>query len=239
MAKDSVTNHSSGFVLLGGLCLMFIVGLNVLVWSNGERDEPPRPLRQARNTNMKTAVHQTLPPIKSGPEEPEIEESKVPKDDEGYMRVTFKELHSFPYVPLMSSEDSPNEQIPPHILYLDGKWVRIDGSLDPRSHDMRGVRRFLLTPGQSDSECCVRKSAVVTGWIKVFMAKSRRTDAGGPSQVRVYGKLEVGEKFERGIVSSLYRMTAVKVELSAIEPALPPKAVKLKSAITNRREHPH
>lgn len=122
-------------------------------------------------------------------------------------------LASFPYHRLAS--DPVKGRIPPAILGLDGRPIRITGHMLPtRFAPTQRVASFLLS--RTSMECCFGQPPRVNEWIWVEVA-----DPGGTDHVlvtvEVAGRLSVGEYADSyGDVGGVYRMTAESVRVNRI-----------------------
>jgi len=98
--------------------------------------------------------------------------------------------------------------LPPAVRDLDGAAVTIDGYMLTLA-ETNNIRTFLLV--ESLWGCCFGKPPDLHQGIVV-----RKVGGSGIeylfTPIRVSGRLEVGEKRERGVVASVYRLAATKVE---------------------------
>lgn len=112
--------------------------------------------------------------------------------------------------PRAGSAEVPPDQIPPHVLDLDGARVRIKGHLLPERFDADTVEAFTLH--RYYGGCCYGEAPGMNDWIAARVA-------GAPMPYRPYeevfaiGTLEVGEiRTPDGFVESVYRMTVEELD---------------------------
>jgi hypothetical protein len=103
--------------------------------------------------------------------------------------------------------------IPPEIQGLNGQRVSVRGFVIPVELDPGGerIRKFLLA-ARNDMGCCFGIGIGVNEWILVDVTGSKAPGLEAFGQATVLGRLEVGEEVESGIVLSLYRMRADRVQ---------------------------
>ncbi len=139
----------------------------------------------------------------------------------GFDWVSFKALTAFEYrlpdpYELRDSEKSLEEllvdwdQIPAEIKALDGKRVEMLGFMSPIEVDNEGVKSFSLLANQLF--CCFGIPPRNNEWVMIEMPDGERAEYYPYEPVSVFGTLIVGEEFENGYLTSLFRMTADVVE---------------------------
>ncbi len=147
--------------------------------------------------------------------------ASAPADPGSYEEVSFKVLSGFKYVEPMPQEGEKPEdvekrrntdQIPPEVKALDGKMAVVQGWMVPMEISEDGaVKSFVLVKTQP--ECCFGDMQAMNEWVDVIMQPGKSAEFNVDQPVKVYGKLEVGEKTEDGFVLSVYRMQGDRVEI--------------------------
>lgn len=141
----------------------------------------------------------------------------------GVLSLGFETLAAFPYVVRLEYPDGPDgravmatdDQLPDAIRALDGRKVAIAGYVMPLRTQARGVTEFLLV--RDLLSCCFGANPQMNHWIHVSMPRGEfRPVISRPATVR--GILRVGELRKDGIIHSIYRLEAEKVEMSAETP---------------------
>ncbi len=145
------------------------------------------------------------------------------------LKLGFDTLASFPYR-VRAGYPDPNSdrpglvtdrEIPRAIRDFDGRRAAVSGYVIPIRTQARGVTEFLLVRDQLS--CCFGLSPEMNHWIHVTMPRSElRLKI--LQVVTVQGTLRVGELRKDGMIQSIYRMAAERVEMTpeAAEPASPP-----------------
>ena len=103
------------------------------------------------------------------------------------------------------------DALPAAVRALDGKLVSVRGFAVPADVDGDRVSAFLLL-AQNDLDCCFGESARMNQWILVRVRDGERVQLDLLQPMRVSGRLAVGEEVSGGIVLSLYRLAADRVE---------------------------
>lgn len=127
---------------------------------------------------------------------------KLPAQD--YQPLSFAELGGFPYDP----KKSP--QVPERVQQLRQRKFRLEGFMLPIDFTGRKVRTFILSRDQN--ACCFGIMPAFNEWVFVRMAPEAQADVMMDEPVTVWGLLDVGPELKKGVVTSLYRMSAVAVE---------------------------
>ena len=146
-------------------------------------------------------------------------EGKASRPD--YDWVSFKALTGFEYrlpdpYELRDSEKTLEEllvdwdQIPGEVKALDGGKIEMLGFMSPIEVDNEGVKSFSLLANQLF--CCFGIPPRNNEWVMIEMPDGERAEYYPYEPVSVFGTLVVGEEFENGYLTSLYRMTADIVE---------------------------
>jgi len=127
---------------------------------------------------------------------------------QGYQPVDFNTLSNYDYElpdPLDPSAKHPNNVIPATVKALNGKQVAIEGFMLPLDLTPAGVSQFLLNA--SIDMCYFGAPVRMNEWILVTMKDGKRASFTHLA-LTVKGRLEVGEVFRNGRVTSLYRLDA-------------------------------
>lgn len=140
-----------------------------------------------------------------------------------FQQTDFKFLSGYQYILAPDAEvaqfnDVPNSyrgQIPDSVLALNGKEVAVEGYMVPFKVEKGQVMSFVLV--RDKIFCCGGLLPEMNEWIHVTLEKGREIPPSIDNVIRVYGRIEVGEKVEDGMIESLYRMNAGEVRLRAEE----------------------
>ncbi len=100
--------------------------------------------------------------------------------------------------------------IPAEVLALKGKPVAVKGFMVPIKVEDGVVKTFLLVKNQM--LCCYGQMPRLNDWVYIKMKEGATADFFKDIEVTVYGTLDVGEEKEKGIVLSIYRMEADRME---------------------------
>jgi len=137
----------------------------------------------------------------------------------GVLHLGFDTLAAFPYVVRMEHPDGQDgravmvtdDRLPDSIRALDGRRVAVAGYVMPLRTQSRGVTEFLLV--RDLLSCCFGSNPQMNHWIHVSMPRGEfRPVISRPATVR--GILRVGELRKDGMIHSIYRLEAEKVEMS-------------------------
>ncbi len=143
-----------------------------------------------------------------------IAASDTIQNGKAYEPISFDLLGNYDYEQpffIFSSKVNDNKnKIPDDIKSLNGKNVRIRGYFYPTDMTNGGtIKDFLLLRNQI--YCCFGDAVRINEWISVTMSDGKPFKANFTSRpVILYGKLEVGEKYDNGSLMNLYRMKADK-----------------------------
>jgi len=150
-------------------------------------------------------------------------ESPGPRDatheptDSPYQDVAFDLLAGWEYVwpektPATEAEKQKLfRRIPEKVRKLDGARVAVTGFMIPIDIDRDAVLSFLLV--RYPFGCCYTQPPQMNEWVFVKMAKGKTTQFLSHVPVPALGTLSVGDEFDRGTVTSVYRMVADDVIL--------------------------
>jgi hypothetical protein len=137
-------------------------------------------------------------------------------DAAGYQRLTFDQLSDFEYDPpaawdMVRQAADPEKQkrfvVPGRIRRLSGRKVAIEGFMMPLDFDRGYLGSFVLN-GSYDMCAFGMMPASLNEWVDAKMSGGRKTRFTGHFPVTVFGTLEVGPLWDKGRVTSLYRMEA-------------------------------
>ncbi len=131
----------------------------------------------------------------------------------GYTEVPYSALAGYEFPTVIAAEDGKdkdNRKIPDEVKKLHGKEVVIQGYMMPIDFEDGGTNEFVLT--RIIPSCFYCQPPQLNDWVEVKIKDAKRVPYVPDGPILVYGKLEVGEKFEDGFVVSLYRLTGMKVE---------------------------
>lgn len=154
--------------------------------------------------------------------EPETPSTTVADAGSGadFAPISFNVLSGFKYTePIPEEGEKPedvekrreSDQIPADVKALNGKKAVVEGWMVPMEVAEDGsVKSFVLVKTQP--QCCFGDMQAMNEWVDVTM-KGKTAEFNVDLPMKVYGQLEVGEKFEDGFVLSIYRMKADRVEL--------------------------
>jgi hypothetical protein len=119
--------------------------------------------------------------------------------------------YKMPYFIFTTKVNDNKNKIPDTIKSLDGKNVKIRGYFYPTDLTNGGtIKDFLLLRNQI--YCCFGDAVNMNEWISVTMSDGKPFKADFTSRpVTLYGKIEVGEKYDNGSLLNLYRMKADKL----------------------------
>lgn len=164
---------------------------------------------------------------------------ELKQDSAGYWQVDFGHLASFSFgqhkvsfddqpkavgrrnVALLVPDESdavemptaPGQSgtIPPNILALDGKRVRLTGYMLPIRMVDGLVQDFLLLRNQM--MCCYGRRPELNEWVVVRM-KGKGVPSTMDTPLSFYGTLHVGEFFENQVFEGLYRLDGEKISVN-------------------------
>lgn len=177
------------------------------------------------------------PRAAGGPWTRSLPEGPLGKPDKAkpdYLRISFNELSAFDYDPFEveipqsdGGEDGSGAatgagvagptrliaQIPESILALNGKNVVVQGFMVPIEVRKDDVKSFLLVRNQM--VCCFGVMVSFNEWIFVQMEGDKRAKFIPDTLVSVYGKFDVGEDIQNGLVMSIYRLEGHETAFSS------------------------
>lgn len=176
----------------------------------GADDDAPLPERSQATRRVEGAPTE---PAGNAGATAAVDESETSNADEPeYKPVAFDKLASFFYVPppyyeMEAGTYELDGGLPASIKRLDGAKVEIVGYMLPLDYTREeGVRRFLLMRNQM--MCCFGMPLQMNELMVVSMADGSGIKYYNDIPLSIYGKLEVGEKVEEGVVTSVYRVVA-------------------------------
>lgn len=139
-----------------------------------------------------------------------VEPAPAAKKDDGHLGLTFDKLASYQYVyPDIQAGEPLKDQIPESVKKLSGQDVSIQGFMIPVKLESDRVVEFLLVRNQL--ACCFGVVPRMNEWLHIKMAPGKSSSYSVDLPITVYGRLDVGELVEEGVVMSLYRMEATEV----------------------------
>ena len=123
----------------------------------------------------------------------------------GHMLISFAKLANYRYIyPDVEDPNPPEDQIPEAVQKLDGEKVAIRGFIQPMSQKDGKLTEFLLMRDQS--YCCFGVWPGMNEWIHVTLKEGETAPMVLDLPTTVFGTLEVGEVYEKGVLMSIYRM---------------------------------
>jgi hypothetical protein len=152
----------------------------------------------------------TAPAAVSSAPEPEPVPDDAPQSLLLNYDLTFDDLASYRYEYPEDGRNPKKDQIPAKILKLDGKPISIKGFMIPLKVRGEDVTEFVLVRNQH--ACCFGIVPAMNEWIHVIMDPERFAPYAIDIPITVFGKLEVGESFENGLLMSIYRMQSNQVD---------------------------
>lgn len=139
----------------------------------------------------------------------------APQVENGYLKLGFEQLASYPFnPPPFDPAANPNEkpptgeeQIPPVVKSWNGKKAMITGYMVPVKMDKGLVTEFLLM--RNTMACCFGTVPNMNEWVIVKMQKGVQPMMDVP--VAFYGELKVGAMFENGYMTGLYELNGERM----------------------------
>jgi hypothetical protein len=180
-----------GLMLVTGIARYVFLEQNILVMLAG------RPLHSLDSGTV--LIHHLTPNTKFGPS---VDPSQIPVEVKKPIKISFNKIGKWKFRDGKSS-------IPDEVKELDGKWVEITGYMHS-INNTQYVSRFLVV--QSLLDCCFGKLPAMNQFIDVMLPPGQVALSYG-YQVKIIGKLTVGELRENGSLLSLYRLEAHRVEV--------------------------
>jgi hypothetical protein len=125
--------------------------------------------------------------------------------DGKYLALTFEDLASYEYkFPEIGAEAKPTDQIPASVKKYHGREIAIQGFMIPIKTEGEQVLEFVLVRNQF--ACCYGVVPKMNEWLHVKMTLGNAAPYALDVPITIYGKLDVGELWENGVVMSLYRL---------------------------------
>ena len=123
-----------------------------------------------------------------------------------YQPVSWKQLSSFA-CPAKATTIS----LPAEVQSLDGQPVRLSGYVVPLETNGTRIQSFLLVRDQM--LCCFGKAPALNEWVFVEFPKGGGLELQVDKPFEVCGHFRAREEREKGVVMSLYRLQAEKVQI--------------------------
>lgn len=136
-------------------------------------------------------------------------------DDDTYTYTSWDTLGGYLYEPPDPEAEpipglpKPKNEIPKSITEMNGKKVLVQGFMVPLRTKKGEVTEFILC--KFVPACCFGDTIKMNQWIHVKMQKDKSCQYVPNQTITVFGKFDVGELKDQGIVLSIYRMTADQV----------------------------
>lgn len=138
-----------------------------------------------------------------------------PPVENGYLKLGFEQLASYPFTPPAfdpaadpkAKPPTGEEQIPAIVKSWNGKKAVITGYMVPVKMDKGLVTEFLLM--RNTMACCFGTVPNMNEWVIVKMKKGVQPMMDVP--VAFYGELKVGAMFENGYMTGLYELDGEKM----------------------------
>ena len=142
-------------------------------------------------------------------------EPAAPEVEDGYLRLGFDRLASFPFVvpaPEATADASTppptgEEQIPESVKAWSGKKAIVTGFMLPTKMEKGLVTEFLIV--KDAMMCCYGVVPNMNEWVVVRMNKGVRPLLDVP--VSLYGALKVGAILENGYLTGIYSLDGEKM----------------------------
>jgi hypothetical protein len=139
----------------------------------------------------------------------------APQVEDGYLKLGFEQLASYPFTPPAfdptadpkAKPPTGEEQIPATVKSWNGKKAVITGYMVPVKMDKGLVTEFLLM--RNTMACCFGTVPNMNEWVIVKMKKGVQPMMDVP--VAFYGELKVGAMFENGYMTGLYELEGEKM----------------------------
>jgi hypothetical protein len=139
----------------------------------------------------------------------------APQEENGYLKLGFEQLASYPFNPPpfdpaadpTAKPPTGEEQIPPMVKSWNGRKAMITGYMVPVKMDKGLVTEFLLM--RNTMACCFGTVPNMNEWVIVKMKKGVQPMMDVP--IAFYGELKVGAMFENGYMTGLYELTDEKM----------------------------
>lgn len=150
----------------------------------------------------------TIEPMPKQAREPVVEAKPPGLEDHG--DLSFDKLASYAYeVHELTPGMELDTQLPASVKALKGNKVAIRGFMLPYRNDGENVTEFILL--QNQGLCCFGRVPRMNEWVHVKMEPGRGAPYALDVPITVFGKLDVGEVYEKNVLMSIYRMEATAV----------------------------
>lgn len=123
-----------------------------------------------------------------------------------YRPVAWTQLSSF-----ACPAKSASIPLPAQVQALDGQPVQLSGYMVPLDMEGTRIQSFLLVRDQM--LCCFGKMPALNEWVFVEFPKGGGLELEVDKPLQVSGRFRAREEREKGVVMSLYRMKADKVQI--------------------------
>ena len=141
-----------------------------------------------------------------------------------YQSLTFNMLTSYPFKePNWAKMSDPayiaslnlDEQISPQIQAMAGKKVEIQGFMLPLDMSDGNLRTFMLLKDQM--ACCFGNIPRLNEWVYVRVPKEKKISIHQDVLVTLFGRLRVGAKFEREVLTGIYHLELERIQIDQKE----------------------
>ncbi len=144
-----------------------------------------------------------------------VEKVAPPQVENGYLKLGFDQLASYPFTPpafdpVAAPQAKPptgEEQIPAAVKEWNGKKAVVTGFMVPVKMDKGLVTELLLM--RNTQACCYGSVPNMNEWVVIKMKKGIAPLMDVP--VAIYGSLKVGAMFENGYMTGLYELDGEKM----------------------------
>jgi hypothetical protein len=138
-----------------------------------------------------------------------------PEMENGYLKLGFEQLASYPFNPppfdptadANAKPPTGEEQIPAAVKAWNGKKAVVTGFMVPVKMDKGLVTEFLLM--RNTMACCYGSVPNMNEWVVVKMKNGVQPLMDVP--VAFYGSIKVGAMFENGYMTGLYELDGEKM----------------------------
>jgi hypothetical protein len=139
----------------------------------------------------------------------------APELENGYLKLGFEQLASYPFNPPpfdpsadpKATPPSGEEQIPATVKAWNGKKAVVTGFMVPVKMEKGLVTEFLLM--RNTMACCYGTVPNMNEWVVVKMKNGVQPMMDVP--VAFYGSIKVGAMFENGYMTGLYELDGEKM----------------------------
>lgn len=129
-----------------------------------------------------------------------------------YRSVAWSQLSGF-----ACAANSTSIPLPPEVRALDDQRVELSGYIVPLDVEAGRIQSFLLVRDQM--LCCFGKMPALNEWVFVEFPRGSGLELQVDRPLQVSGRFRAREEREEGVVMSLYRMRAEKVQVLKNTPA--------------------